>query len=62
MMLCKNCSQEVHTPDHLTGEIHTSGLYACHQGIKMNDPRWKLVAEGVTVDLDEDVPEYSGAM
>lgn len=27
---CKNCLEDVHTPDDRTGLIHTDGRYACH--------------------------------
>jgi hypothetical protein len=31
MDLCKNCGEDVHTPDDRTGLIHTDGKYSCHR-------------------------------
>lgn len=61
-MICINCGEDVYTPDDRTGEIHKSGKYACRTDVKRNDPRWGWVAESTTLYLEEDVPEYSGAM
>jgi hypothetical protein len=59
MMICKNCGEEMHTPDHLTGEIHKTGKYACYG----NGRRLETVAEGVEIETDmSDFPEYSGAI
>lgn len=61
MELCINCQEDVHTLDEKTGVIHKSGKYACFPNVKQHDPRWGLVAESMTLDPEEDVPEYSGA-
>lgn len=58
-----NCGDEVHTPDHLTGEIHTHGKYSCFTD---DGKRLETVAEGMEVAADlsdlTNLPEYSGAI
>lgn len=51
MLICQNCGDEVHTPDHLTGEIHKHGKYACFTD---NGKRLETVAEGMEVETEHE--------
>lgn len=42
---CKNCGEETHVPDGLTGLIHLNGLYACYPKAKVTEKRYSMVAE-----------------
>lgn len=42
---CKNCNEDVVTPDDRTGDIHSNGKYACYKLVNGKPVRMETVAE-----------------